>query len=88
MMLKRHIEATKLEEKKKFKELSSAKSIFHRTIPAFWKDSLLQEIYRDLQVNTEKVKRKLDNKIHTYMRVCVCVCVTYIYIYIYIMVYS
>ena len=63
MMLKRHIETTKLEERKKFKELSSARSVFYRTIPTIWKDSLLQEIYRDLRVKTDKVKRKLDNKL-------------------------
>ena len=63
MMLKRHIEATKLEEKKKFKELSSARSVFHRTITTYWKNSLLLEIYNDLRVKTDRLKRKLDNKL-------------------------
>ena len=63
MMLRRHIEATKLEERKKFKELSTAKSVFYRTVPASWKDVLLQEIYRDFHWKIDKLKQKLNNKL-------------------------
>ena len=63
MTLKRHIEITKRQEKKAFKELEAARRAFRQCIPVAWKDSLFTDIYDHLHVRTSQLQRKLDNKL-------------------------
>ena len=69
LLLKKHIEITKENEKKSFKNVNIAKRNFHNVIPLDWKQQLMDEIYNSLRrklrkmtaLHARKLNKLIDN---------------------------
>ena len=63
LILKKHIQETKRDEKDSFKVLNSVRSKFFSQIPLFWKNILLDNIYSKLRRKLRKLDEKLNRKL-------------------------